>query len=66
MAEDGDKCVAYADIYLDAEGNFVETISTYDEIISEPGEDDIASLNKDNKEEQDDSAEAEKTENDDQ
>ena len=46
MAVDGDRCVAYADVYLDEEGNFVETIRTYDEIITEPSEEDIASLDK--------------------
>ena len=45
-ADDGTKCVVFADIYVDAEGNFVETIKTYDEIIAEPTEDDLASLKK--------------------
>ena len=43
-ADDGVKCVVYSDIYVDAEGNFVETIGTYDEIVATPSEDDIASL----------------------
>ena len=55
VASSNDKCVAYSDLYLDAEGNFVETIGTYDEIIAEPSEEDMASLkpkadNKENKE----------------
>ena len=45
-ADDGTKCVVYADIYVDDEGNYVETIGTYDEVIAEPSEDDIASLKK--------------------
>lgn len=45
-ADDGIKCVVYSDIYVDAEGNFVETIGTYDEIVASPSEDDIASLKK--------------------
>lgn len=43
-ADDGKKCVVYSDIYVDAEGNFVETIRTYDEIVAEPTEEDMASL----------------------
>lgn len=46
IASDGDKCVAYSDIFLDEGGNFVETIGTYDEIIENPSEDDLASLKK--------------------
>lgn len=45
-ADDGVKCVVYSDIYVDADGNFVETIGTYDEIVASPSEDDIASLKK--------------------
>ena len=45
-ADDGTRCVVFADIYVDAEGNFVETIKTYDEIIAEPTEEDLASLKK--------------------
>ena len=45
-ADDGKKCVVYSDIYVDAEGNFVETIRTYDEIVAEPTEEDMASLEK--------------------
>lgn len=44
IASDSGKCVAYSDIYLDAEGNFVETIGTYDEIIANPSEEDLASI----------------------
>ena len=43
-ADNGKKCVVYEDIYVDSDGNFVETIGTYDEIIAEPSEEDIASL----------------------
>lgn len=43
-ADDGTNCVVYSDIYVDADGNFVETIGTYDEVIAEPGEEDIKSL----------------------
>ena len=43
-ADDGTKCVVYSDIYVDSEGNFVETIRTYDEIIAEPTEEDMESL----------------------
>ncbi len=45
-ADDGTKCVVYSDIYVDDAGNYVETIGTYDEIIAEPSDDDIASLKK--------------------
>lgn len=44
IASDDGKCVAYSDIYVDADGNFVETIATYDEIIAEPSEEDLASI----------------------
>ena len=43
-ADDGKKCVAYSDIYVDAEGNFVETIGTYDEIVANPSDEDLASI----------------------
>jgi hypothetical protein len=43
-ADDGTKCVVFSDIYVDDEGNYVETIGTYDEVIAEPSEEDIASL----------------------
>ena len=45
-ADDGTKCVVYSDIYVDEDGNYVETIGTYDEVIAVPSEDDIASLKK--------------------
>ena len=48
-ADDGTKCVVYSDIYVDEGGNYVETIGTYDEIIAEPSEEDIASLKSNNK-----------------
>ena len=44
VASDDGKSVAYSDIYLDADGNFVETIGTYDEIIAKPSEEDLASI----------------------
>ena len=47
-ADDGRKCVAYSDIYMDDEGNYVETIGTYDEIIANPTDDDMKSLEKTN------------------
>ena len=50
-ADDGRKCVAYSDIYMDDEGNYVETIGTYDEIIANPSDDDIKSLEKEYKKE---------------
>lgn len=43
-ADDGTKCVVYSDIYVDDDGNYVETIGTYDEVIAEPSAEDIASL----------------------
>ncbi len=49
-ADDGTKCVAYSDIYVDENGNYVETIGTYDEVIAEPSEEDVASLKKETKE----------------
>lgn len=45
-ADDGTKCVVYSDIYVDDDGNYVETIGTYDEVIAVPSDDDIASLKK--------------------
>ena len=53
-ADDGVKCVVYSDIYVDADGNFVETIGTYDEIVASPSEDDIASLKKGGSSDKDD------------
>ncbi len=43
-ADNGTKCVVYSDIYVDEGGNYVETIGTYDEIIAEPSEEDMAQL----------------------
>jgi len=43
-ADDGTKCVVYSDIYVDDDGNYVETLRDYDEIIAQPSEDDIESL----------------------
>ena len=51
-ADDGRKCVVYSDIYVDEGGNFVETIGTYDEIIANPSDEDIASLQKTNPKEE--------------
>ena len=45
-ADDGTRCVVYSDIYVDDEGNYVETIGAYDEIIAEPSEEDVANLKK--------------------
>ena len=47
-ADNGTKCVVYSDLYVDDEGNFVETIHTYDEIVAEPTQDDIEGLKKTN------------------
>jgi hypothetical protein len=43
-ADNGTRCVAYSDLYVDEGGNYVETIGIYDEIIAEPSEDDLAKL----------------------
>ncbi len=43
-ADDGDRCVVFSDIFVDAGGNYVETLSTYDEIVAEPSEEEIADL----------------------
>lgn len=45
-ADDGKRCVVYSDIFVDAEGNYVETLSTYDEIVAEPSEEEIEELQK--------------------
>ena len=60
-ADDGTKCVVYSDIYVDENGNYVETIGTYDEVIAEPSEEDIASLKKETKEESKETNETQKT-----
>lgn len=44
-ADDGTRCVVYSDIYVDDEGNYVETLSTYDEVVAEPSEEEIAEIN---------------------
>lgn len=43
-ADDGERSAAFSDIFVDAQGNFVETISTYDEIVEQPTEEDIKSI----------------------
>ena len=43
-ADDGERCVVFSDIFVDAGGNYVETLSTYDEIVAEPSEEEIADL----------------------
>ncbi len=43
-ADNGEKCVVFSDIYVDENGNYVETLGTYDEIVSEPGEEDLAGI----------------------
>lgn len=58
-ADDGVKCVAYSDIYVDDEGNYVETIGTYDEIVAEPTEEDMADLARAVEQAQQEAAEAE-------
>ena len=45
-ADDGERCVVYSDIYVDENGNFVETIKTYDEIVTAPDEEEVAELQK--------------------
>lgn len=40
-ADDGKQCAVYQDIYMDEKGNFVETISIYDEVIASPSDKDI-------------------------
>ena len=42
--DDGERCVAFSDIYVDENGNFVETIKTYDEIVAEPTDEEKAEL----------------------
>ena len=43
-ADDGEKSVAYSDIYVDADGNFVNTLKVYDEIVAQPTEEDLKSV----------------------
>lgn len=35
-ADNGKECIAYQDLFMDDEGNFVETIGIYDEIVTRP------------------------------
>ena len=58
-ADDGEQCVVYADIYVDEGGNYVETVGTYDEIIAEPSEEDMAALQAEVEAEEKEKAEAE-------
>ena len=51
-ADDGERCVVFSDIYVDENGNFVETIKTYDEIVTAPDEEEIAELQEQLKREQ--------------
>ena len=46
-ADNGTQCVVYSDLFVDADGNYVETLRTYDEIIAEPSEEDLANLKAD-------------------
>ena len=61
-ADDGKKCVVYSDIYVDDEGNFVETIGTYDEIVANPTDEDMAGLKKTNPKEKSEEKKEEKAE----
>lgn len=40
-ADNGKECAVYGDLYMNAEGEFVETVATYDEILSYPTDKDI-------------------------
>ena len=59
-ADDGERCVVYSDIYVDAEGNYVETLKTYDEIVAEPSDEEIADLQVQAAKEAEEEAEREK------
>ena len=61
-ADDGERCVVFSDIYVDAGGNYVETLSTYDEIVAEPSEEEIAALQEQAKKEAAEKAEKEAAE----
>lgn len=37
-ADDGEQSVIYSDLYVDKKGNYVETVSVYDEIVANPTE----------------------------
>ena len=56
-ADDGERCVVCSDIYVDENGNFVETLKTYDEIVAEPTEEEIAELQEQAKREAEEAAE---------
>lgn len=40
-ANNGEKAAVYEDIYMDSKGNYVKTISTYDEVVKSPSRRDI-------------------------
>lgn len=40
-ADDGERCVVYQDLYMDDSGQYVETISIYDEVLESPSEEDL-------------------------
>ncbi len=40
-ANNGEKAAVYEDIYMDSKGNYVKTISTYDEVVKSPSKSDI-------------------------
>lgn len=40
-ADDGKNCVVCQDLFMDEEGNFVETINIYDEIVKKPSKNEI-------------------------
>lgn len=44
-ADDGERCVVYQDVYMDAKYNYVETLSIYDEVVLNPTKDDIENSN---------------------
>ncbi len=48
LAESEDECVVSESIFMDAEGNFVETVNVYDEIISSPSDSEIEAVKKEN------------------
>lgn len=58
-ADDGQRSAVYSDIYVDADGNYVETVKTYDEIVAEPSEEDLQMLRDLEEKEKADAARAE-------
>ena len=40
-ADNGEKAAVYEDIFMDSKGNYVKTISTYDEVVKSPSRRDI-------------------------